>query len=95
MKKLVLALSLSLFIAPTVIAAGWTPISQEQAEYEMIMRDIAQIQNYFANMGGLNGSAYPRTLFEYLRSVGTETSLKVLKKLVDSRQIPKYYLDKI
>jgi len=74
----------------------WTKVSSEEREIQQIMLHIGSIRQRFASMGAAlsSPSLHAQTYF-YLQNLGTDASLKVLKKLVESGELPKSYLGKV
>ena len=77
---------------------GWTPVSQEQAEYSFLIDECQKIKDYHHSFG--NGYVdldllIADALFKYLREVGTTMSSKVLKDKIAAGEIPKSYLSQI
>jgi len=77
---------------------SWTPVSQEQAEYDFLIQECLKISNYYYSLSNGNealSSLMPRiggAIFQYLKKVGTPVSLRVLKEKVAEGTVPAYYL---
>lgn len=93
MKKLfVMILFLGLAV-PTIARQGWTRVSREQIEYNIIQKHIAEINEQFALMGASHSSSHQNVIFLFLKKIGTPVSYKILKELVASGDLDKSYLD--
>lgn len=96
MKKLLSVIFIIGFSVPSLATQGWTPVTSEQAEYNRLMHNCAEIAERFTAMGGSSsGSALPGAIFNYLKSVGTPIALKVLKAQIKSGRCPVSYLKDI
>ena len=81
------------FAVPTFAAKGWTPVSKEQAEYNAIQMQIAQVNEQFTALGGYNSSARQAAIFQLLKNIGTPVTYKILKELVESGELSGSYLN--
>ena len=73
---------------------GWKQVSAEEQEIEIIMRDIAQIKEFFTANNASKSSALSLSIFEYLKKIGTSASFKVLKMLAENGDIPQHFLNR-
>lgn len=98
MKRMIL-LSLLLGCIPGHIVAqkAWTKVPQEQAEYNRLMQACNQIAERFIAMGGgaLQSSGFANAIFQYLKEIGTPTSLRVLEEQVKMGRVPESYLKNV
>lgn len=110
MHKLLMAILLLGSTNQIMLAAGWTPVSQAQAERDAIMSKFFQIRNYhlqkkerFAGSGhsALSSPAfqneetrYHNEVFNFLKNIGTPVAYQILQELCASGELPKYYLNK-
>lgn len=91
MKKL---LFLSL-LAILTIQAGWTPVSNEQKEYEAIMWKIAAIRERGAAMNTAPSSGVIiEPVFQLLKNIGSPVSYKILQEMCASGDLPKSFLNR-
>ncbi len=93
MKKIfVMTLLLGLAI-PIFATQGWTPVSKEQVEYNILKKHIAEINQQFVLMGAYHSSSRQNVIFLFLKKIGTPVSYKILKELVASGDLNKSYLN--
>ena len=83
------------YISTSCYGQNWTHLSKEQIEYNNLSQQCNQIAEYFTAMGGGHSSAYSTAIFDYLKKVGTPTSLEVLKSQVSAGRVPANYLNNI
>ncbi len=72
---------------------GWTPVSNEQREYESIMWQIGEINEAFTACGASRSSARQVAIFQLLKKIGTPVSYKILQGLVANGQLDKSWLN--
>jgi hypothetical protein len=95
MKKLLLAIFTLFAFQIYCEPAQWSTVSAEDAEMTQINKEIAKINNYFASMGAYSSSARTGAIFQYLKDKGTPASLKVLKQLIKSGDLPESFLNMV
>lgn len=109
MKKLLLATVLLFGSAHQILATGgWTPVSQAQAERDLIMNKIKQIRAYYqtakfhlSGIGAARSSTYQSQdglcqadIFNLLKNIGSSTSYQILKDMCASGELPQCFLNR-
>jgi len=97
MKKLLLLVCLIESASPLMAQEAWTPISQEQAEYNRLMQECDRIAERFTRMGSgaQRSSAFHGAIFSFLKNIGTPVSLRVLKAQIAMGRVPAHYINNI
>ena len=74
---------------------GWTPVSQEQGEYNRLTLHCAQIAEQYTALGGGRSSALGCAIFTYLKGIGTPAAFRVLQDQVKMGRVPASYLNQV
>lgn len=89
MKKLLIVLALLAFNIQANPQTGWSQKSQQDSVYDQLMADCNAIS---LRCGGNRSSGTSVHIFNYLRQIGTPTSLRVLEEQVRMGRVPKSFL---
>ena len=75
---------------------AWTKVAPDQAEYNRLSMECSNIVERFTAMGAaLSSPIIATTIFQYLKSIGTPISLRVLKDQIAAGRVPARYLNNV